>query len=69
MRNGLSMNDAVIVSEWNSDRFHRLVLEMENKGYVCRQETYRITPEVNPVTGEIIHLHSVELYRPDPEDE
>jgi hypothetical protein len=54
-----------VIRDWDADSFHRRVLELEAKGYVARRETYRITPEVNPETGEIIHLYSIELLRPD----
>jgi hypothetical protein len=56
------MSEAIIVREWGAETFHRQVLEFEEKGYVARRETYRITPEVNPETGEIIHLHTIEMY-------
>jgi hypothetical protein len=42
-------------------------MEMEAKGYVSRQETYRITPVTNPETGHIIHHHRIEMYIPDEE--
>ena len=62
------MNQVIIVREWDADCFHRRVLELEAAGYVARRETYRITPEVNPETGEIIHLHTVEVLRTDSAD-
>ena len=34
---------------------------MEAKGYISRKETYRITPEVNPETGLVTHLHTIEM--------
>jgi hypothetical protein len=55
-------SEAIIVREWGAEAFHRHVLEFEEKGYVTRRETYRIMPEVNPETGEIIHLHTIEMY-------
>src|SRR5262249_41880290 len=55
--------DAIMVSEWDADAFHRRVSELELQGYVVRLETYRVTPETNPETGRIVHLHAVELYR------
>jgi len=58
------MSDVMVLREWDADSFHRRVLELEAKGYVARRETYRITPEVNPETGEIVHLHAIELLRP-----
>jgi len=39
---------------------------LESKGYVARRETYRITADMNPETGYIVHLHSIEMYLPDP---
>ena len=54
-----------MIREWDADSFHRRVLELEEKGYLARRETYRITPEVNPETGEIVHLHTIELLRPE----
>jgi hypothetical protein len=58
------MSDVIVIREWDADSFHRRVLELEEKGYLARRETYRITPEVNPETGEILHLHTIELLRP-----
>jgi hypothetical protein len=57
------MGDVIVVREWDADSFHRRVLELESKGYIARRETYRITPEVNPETGEIVHLHTIELLK------
>lgn len=59
------MTDVLIVSDWDSESFHRQVLELESRGYTARQETYRITPEMNPETGLITHLRSIEMRRPD----
>jgi hypothetical protein len=50
-----------IVRDWDADAFHRRVLELEAAGFTARRETYKVTPEMNPETGEIIHLHSIEL--------
>ena len=60
--------DAIIVSIWDADAFHRLVSDLERQGYVARRETYRVTPEMNPETGRIIHLHTVELYQAGPDE-
>ena len=57
--------EAIIVREWDSDTFHRRVLELEAKGYVARRETYAIIPEMNPESGRIIHLHTIEMRQPD----
>jgi hypothetical protein len=54
--------NAIVVSEWDADAFHRRVSDLEMQGYVVRRETYRVTPEMNPETGRIVHLHMVELY-------
>ena len=56
--------NAIIVSEWDADAFHRRVSDLELQGYVTRRESYRVTPEMNPETGRIVHLHTVELYLP-----
>ena len=58
------MSDVIVIREWDADSFHRRVLELEAKGYVARRETYRITPEMSPETGEIVHLHAIEMLRP-----
>ena len=50
-----------IVRDWDADVFHERVLQLESQGYISRRETYRITPETNPETGEVLHLHSIEL--------
>jgi hypothetical protein len=59
------MTDIKIVREWDPDFFHRRVLELETEGYTARRETYHITAEMNPDTGEVIHLHSIELVKPE----
>jgi len=61
------MSKVILVREWDANEFHRRVLELETQGYVARRETYRVTPEMNPETGEVIHLHSMEMFLPDPE--
>ena len=57
------MTETIVVSEWDADRFHQRVMELESQGYVARRETYRITAEMNPETGIVSHVHSMELYR------
>jgi len=52
-----------IVRDWDGDAFHRRVLELEAAGYTARRETYAVTAEMNPATGEISHLHSIEMVR------
>jgi hypothetical protein len=56
------MGDPVLVREWTAEMFHARVLDLEAKGYVARRETYRITPEMNPETGEVIHLYTIEMF-------
>jgi len=65
---GVAVNKAILVSEWDADAFHRRVSDLELQGYVARRETYRITPEMNPETGRIVHLHTVELYQAGPDE-
>ncbi len=55
------MQNVVTVREWNADEFHRKVMELEAKGYVSRLDSYRVTAEMDPETGVIVHLHSIEL--------
>jgi hypothetical protein len=57
-------DDVILVCEWDSETFHRRVLELDAKGYLSRQESYKITAETNPETGKIIHLHSIEMFKP-----
>lgn len=63
---GNAASNPIVVNEWDADMFHRRVLDLEQQGYVARLETYRVTPEMNPETGQIVHLHTVELYQPTP---
>lgn len=59
------MRDPIIVREWDADDFHRRILEYEKDGYIARLCTYRVTPEMNPETGKIIHLYVIEMFAPD----
>lgn len=54
-------SDIIVVREWDADLFHTKVLELEKQGYVSRRETYRVTAEMNPETGWVTHVHSIEL--------
>ncbi|MBO0720997.1 MAG: hypothetical protein J2P41_09250 [Blastocatellia bacterium] len=56
-------NDLMLVREWDSETFHRRVLELEAKGYLARRESYKIIPEMNPDTGQIIYLHTIEMLK------
>jgi hypothetical protein len=60
--------NAIVVSEWDADAFHHRVSDLELQGYVVRRETYRIMPEMNPESGRIVHLHTVELYQAGPDE-
>ncbi len=55
------MQEVIVVREWDADQFHARVLELEKQGYVARRETYRVMPEMNPETGWISHVHTIEL--------
>lgn len=59
----VAMNEVIVVREWDADSFHRRVLELETQGYITRHDSYRITPEMDPQTGNIIHLHTIEMSR------
>jgi hypothetical protein len=67
------MTETLTVRGWEADLFHRRVLEMTAQGYTVIRESYQITPEMHPETGEIIHLHQIDLERrqghPDEPDE
>jgi len=65
---GGTVSNAIVISEWDADAFHRRVMDLELRGYVVRRETYCVTPEMNPETGLIVHLHTVELYQADPDE-
>jgi len=54
--------EPLIVREWDNDKFHQRVLELESNGYVARRETYSVTAEQHPDTGYIVHLYSMEMY-------
>ena len=60
------VDNLILVREWDADRFHARVMELEKQGYVARRESYRITAEMNPETGWISHVHSIELAKPEP---
>jgi len=57
----MQKGEILVVREWDADMFHRRVLELEAEGYIACTETYSVTPEMNPETGEITHLRSMEL--------
>ncbi len=57
------MQQVVLVREWGEDAFHACVIAWERQGYRSRLDSYRTTPEMNPETGYITHLHSIEMFR------
>jgi hypothetical protein len=59
------MNDPVTVWEWSAEDFHRKVFDLQNRGYIARLETYQVKAEMNPETGFIVHLHTIELLPPE----
>jgi hypothetical protein len=62
---GVVMSKVLQVREWDADAFHRKVLELEAEGYVSRLETYRIVADMNPDTGIVVHLHTMEMDKPE----
>jgi hypothetical protein len=34
--------DPILIREWDNDKFHQRVLELESNGYVARRETYTV---------------------------
>lgn len=61
----MKVEDVILVLAWDPESFHRRVLELEAKGYLSRLESYSVKAEMNPETGVIIHLYSVEMSRSD----
>ena len=61
------MEKLVLVREWDPDRFHQRVREMEETGYEARRESYRVVAEMSPETGRITHLYTIEMVRADRE--
>ena len=57
----MSEAETIMVREWDPDLFYRRVHELEADGYAARLESYEVLPEMNPETGEIIHLRVVEM--------
>jgi hypothetical protein len=55
------MSQVKMVREWDVDEFHAKVLELEEKGWTSRRESYKIMAEMNPENGVVTHVHSIEL--------
>ena len=58
------MNDPILIRDWDVEAFHRRVLQLEAEGYVTRRETYKTVADTDPETGEVMHLHTIELLPP-----
>jgi len=56
------MGEIIQVREWDPEVFHRRVLELEKKGYVWQRETYRVMAEMDPETGKVIHLYTIDMF-------
>lgn len=55
--------ELIVIRDFDSDLFHQKVVEMEGKGYVANRDTYKITAEMDPETGNIVHLHTIEMVK------
>jgi hypothetical protein len=64
MEDAISKSETIVVRDWDPDIFHRRVVELEANGYSVCLDSYQIVPEMNPDTGEVIHLRSVEMRKP-----
>ncbi len=56
----------IVVREFDADLFHKKVMDFEAQGYVANRDTYRISPDMDPETGNIVHLHTIEMTKPEP---
>lgn len=52
-----------VVREWDAEAFHAKVLDLERQGWHAKRDTYKITAEMSPDDGNVIHLHTIELVR------
>lgn len=59
----MSESETIMVREWDAEVFHRRVVELEASGYAARLDSYQVLPEMNPETGEVIHLRIVEMHK------
>jgi len=59
----MSESETITVREWDPEVFHRRVHELEAEGYAACLDSYQVLAEMNPETGEIIHLRSVDMYK------
>jgi hypothetical protein len=59
------MSKMILVREWDSDVFHKRVIELEKSGFIAKRETYQIIPEMDPDNGKITHLCTIEMYKPE----
>jgi hypothetical protein len=59
------MTKLILVEEWDPDKFHKRVIELEKIGFVAKMDTYQIKPEAEPDTGKIVHLRTIEMHMSD----
>lgn len=59
----VNQSQTITVREWDPEEFHRRVHELEAEGYVTCLDSYRVLPEMNPETGEVMHLRMVDMYK------
>jgi hypothetical protein len=65
----MAESETISVREWDPDVFQRRVLELEAEGYVALLDSYQVLPEMNPETGEVIHLRRMDLCRKAPNND
>ena len=58
-----NVDDVILVLDWDPESFHNRVSELESRGYLARLDSYSVTADMNPETGSIIHLYSIEMGR------
>ena len=61
--------EPIFIRDWDNERFHQRVCELESSGYIARRETYSVTADQNPDTGYITHLYCIEMYPVAPNDD
>lgn len=57
------MTQVTMIREWDPEEFHARIVDLEKKGWQTRRDSYKITAEMNPETGLISHVHSIELFK------
>lgn len=59
----MEKDQLITVTDFDPELFHKKVMELEADGYVANRESYRVTPDMNPEDGTVVHLHSIEMTR------